>query len=134
MKNGWGLSTMIVFCSIIGICLIFSIVMYKSNVEEKLETNNLSNEEVIDKTYLGLEEDVALYSKEYFNSNEDDTVSIKKLIELGYMEPVYDLKNKTLKCSGYVVKTKVSEKYNYNTYLKCGDNYETAGYLESLDK
>lgn len=133
-KNGWGLSTMIMFCAVIGVCLIFSVVLYKSNVEKTIEKGD-DEATIVSKTYLGLEEDIALFSKEYFNSNEKkDVVTIKKLVELGYMSSVYDLKDSLLKCSGYVEKTSVDEKNSYKTFLKCGSNYETAGYLESLDE
>lgn len=133
MKNGWGLSTMIVFCGVIGVCLIFSIVMYKTNVEKEIDTSSNENYNIVNKTYLGLEEDVALLSKEYFESNDKDIVTIKKLVKLGYMESVYDLKDASLKCSGYVKVSKVNNKNNYQTYLKCGSNYETTGYMENLD-
>jgi len=133
MKNGWGLSTMIIFCSIIGVCLIFSIVMYKVNVENEIENSEDENYNIVHKTYLGLEEDVALLSKEYFESNDKDIVTINKLIKKGYMENVYDLKDSSIKCSGYVKRDIINEKYSYQTYLKCGDNYETTGYLNKLD-
>ena len=131
-KNGWGLSTMIIFCSIIAFCLIFSIVMYKLYIEPSIarKTEDKPKEyNIVNKTYIGLEEDVALFSKDYFKSNDKDLVTLKTLVEEGFMESIYDLKDKSIKCSGYVT----YKEHSYHTYLKCGNNYETSGYVKDLD-
>lgn len=139
MKNnhGWGLSTMILFCAVLALCLLFSIITYKTNIEGNISKDNESAEETYEKTYIGLEEDIALSAKEYFKENESDEkiVTLKELIKKENINQIYDLKNSITQCSGYVIRSIDSNlKETFDSYLKCGKNYETAGYLENLDE
>ena len=74
----------------------------------------------------------AIYGDEL---QEDDniTVTVKSLIRDKYIEPIHDIKDSKITCSGYVTFIKERNKVTYSPYLKCGSRYTTKGYLERLD-
>ena len=79
--------------------------------------------------------------KEYNNDiygaslQEEDnlTVTVKSLVRDNYLEPITDIKDESITCSGYVTFIKKGVNVTYSPYLKCGTKYTTKGYLERLD-
>lgn len=150
-NRGWGLSTMLIFCAILGIAIVFVAIMVdqnfgdgKSSSNKKPNTNqkpNTGGKPNTAGTYPELESMVVAatkkYQEKYYSKdlleNDNMVVSITSLIKEGYMKQIHDIKNTSISCSGYGTFIKINGNVEYHAYIKCGSNYETTGYLERLD-
>jgi prepilin-type N-terminal cleavage/methylation domain-containing protein len=57
-------------------------------------------------------------------------VLLTDLISNGYIKKIKNPADKAVYCDGYVVTTKIGEdKYTYDSYLKCGSDYQTTNYV-----
>ena len=82
--------------------------------------------------YDSLERQVVNAAERYFNDNYSDVsdtvvVTTTTLKAKGYLNPIYDNRNR--ECSGYAVMLKNK---NIVSYIKCGF-YKTAGYSENYE-
>ncbi|MCI8445434.1 MAG: hypothetical protein HFG15_03250 [Bacilli bacterium] len=86
--------------------------------------------------YASLEKQIAECSAPYFLSNsqegEVEVVTILTLVQNQYFAAVQALDDPDILCTGYVEHHK--QNGTYQTYLKCEDEYETAGYDVLKDK
>lgn len=154
-NKGWGLQELLVG---IGILLFFLLLIvslinqnfkrlsetmgnnHNSSVEQKRPVQNEEKEEGYT-SYKEIENAMKKAAREYnatiygedLQEGDNITVTLKSLIRDKYMEPVYDIKNSKVTCSGYVTFIKERNKVTYSPYLKCGSRYTTKGYLERLD-
>lgn len=139
-KNGWGLTTLIIFISIFTICLIFSAFLITRSVKKLNDANTRDNVNVVDTEdvnnfYTGLETSVIDAAKEYSRENpsildkEEFVLKVSSLIESGYLNSLDDESGNM--CSGYVIIENISDT-TYTSYIKC-DEYETNGYEVSKD-
>ena len=151
-NNGWGLSSMIAFSSIIIIALLvatFFVISLYSQMDKSLKEYQDSykqeyveeeepKEEEPDNTssvsiYLDYEEalrDAALaYARacNCFTGAEFVRVEYVELLELCYMIPMLDKDGSS--CSGYVDVYPQDDEYITDSYIKC-NNYITEGYNE----
>jgi len=116
-----------------------SSVIKKEEVEEDKETEKEEpkEEEKDDKDYLDYLDIMVDASKKYIEKNYKDDyanadhlkLSTKMLINNDYMERIVDPNNSSLECVGYIAVENVNNELIYEPYLKCGDNYETEGFI-----
>lgn len=154
-NRGWGLQELLVGIGILLFCLLLIVSLINRNFRRLSEsmgnnsTNNsteqkrpVQNEEKEEYTsYKDIETAMKKAAREYNAAiygedlQEDDniTVTLKSLIRDNYIEPVHDIKDSKVTCSGYVTFIKERNKVTYSPYLKCGSRYTTKGYLERLD-
>lgn len=144
-NHGWGSREMIIYSSILLFFFLLAVVMIKyfyrelvfvdSSPVEKVE-NNVENKQpvVFDVSYYeryeGTMKNAAI---DYWETtvNMDNvtytSISIEQLVELGYLEYLYDMKTDKV-CNGYVNISKDNNgDLDVQSYLKC-DNYMTTGY------
>ena len=145
-KHGWGLSSELIFILIFIICLIIAVIGLKefSLMEEfnpNYYSNTNTNNDSINKEYNYQELEVRLKNStiDYINDvyNNDlglDTLIIQSslLREMGYLNNYSDENDKY--CSGYCeVYLNENNEIIYEPYVKCGDYYESKGYVERKD-
>lgn len=153
-NNGWGLKVMIVWICVLGVALFIStsIAVEKLNLKitgnETIDTsidNNIKEEATskvdnktdYNKEYQKIEENMKKATNNYIldmQYTEVDANHLKldlaSLESNGYIDVVYDLKDSTIKCTGYVNVGYVDDKFNYSPFLKCGENYKTKGFVQ----
>ena len=145
-KHGWGLSSELIFILIFIVCLIIAVIGLKefSLMEEfnpNYYSNTNTNNDSINKEYNYQELEVRLKNStiDYINDvyNNDlglDTLIIQSslLREMGYLNNYSDEDDKY--CSGYCeVYLNENNEIIYEPYVKCGDYYESKGYVERKD-
>ncbi len=145
-KHGWGLSSELIFILIFIICLIIAVIGLKefSLMEEfnpNYYSNTNTNNDSINKEYNYQELEVRLKNStiDYINDvyNNDlglDTLIIQSslLRKMGYLSNYSDEDDKY--CSGYCeVYLNENNEIIYEPYVKCGDYYESKGYVERKD-
>ena len=153
-NRGWGFSAFLVLCAILGGALIFAVYIgvNKLNIpiENREDTNKteetVKNEEPkkeepkeeIDYSsqYKKLEKTIANAAKLYIidtNRNNETSehliITLKSLEEKDYILPVYDIKDRNIKCIGYV-SVGLDKELTYTSYIKCGSNYVTDNFTE----
>jgi len=153
-NKGWGLQELLVGIGVLLFCLLLIVSLINRNFRRLSEsmgnnsTNNsteqkrpIQNEEKEYTSYRDIETAMKKAAREYNEAiygdelQEDDniTVTVKSLIRDKYIEPIHDIKDSKVTCSGYVTFIKEKNKVTYSPYLKCGSRYTTKGYLERLD-
>ncbi len=153
-NHGWGLRAMLALVCILGVALYISATIatkkLKLNIIDEeiidtssntngLEENVTSKEEKIDylKEYHIIEEKMAQATNKYVDDIYKDK-SLANYVKLklsileanNYIEEVYDLKDDSIKCVGYVSISYENDKFNYIPFLRCGTNYETEGFID----
>ena len=137
MNNyGFGLREFLGFLTCILIALFIAMVMYHKNFGELFDSS------VSSQSYQDIEKDLAnvaiIYTDNYYykvlENGDSDYVTIKTLKEEKIITKVTDLKDHKLECSGYIHFYKENSKTIYDPYIKCGDNYQTAGYNKDYDE
>lgn len=107
--------------------------------EEEEEKEKELHEETSNNSNLNYQETEELlrsaamdYVKEFYNDGSVSEVIIKAsdLQKEALISGIYDYKEPTKECKGYVIYRK--EGNTYNAYLKCDSNYVTAGFNENL--
>ena len=92
-------------------------------------------------TYQEIETDIIEAVKKYqaniygaeLLEGDKISVTITALVRENYLNEITDIKDKKTKCSGYATFIKENNNIDYKAYLKCGNNYQTEGYLSRLD-
>lgn len=140
-NKGWGLSTMMVLCGIIGFALIVSAVIYQNAFHDEILPSqpDSNNNGVVTTSYKEMEtklvESAIKYTEKYYpNLKENDTiyVSVKQLQVEKLLEELVDSRSNV--CSGYISFQNTNGNILYKPYLKCGTAYTTDGYNKSFDK
>ena len=54
-------------------------------------------------------------------------ITTKILKENNYISDLYDTNHEL--CTGYIIYSKQDDGYSYNPYIKCGNIYQTKGYI-----
>lgn len=159
-NKGWEMSDMLWFLVVFGIALMVVAILYVTNFknignesdnnlnkgnievtkptlapkEEKEETNDDSTKaEFTYEEAIDLLKSAAIdYVKEFHSDSSVSEVIIKSsdLERESLIPEIYDYKEPSNKCKGYVVYK--SEGNDYQVYLRCGNNYVTAGYDDNL--
>jgi len=126
-NNGWGIKAMLLLTSVLVFffCLsIYFIYILYNSLDLSL---GLNDEYINNESYAYYEENMIEAAEEYIGDIElalDNNViiSLETLIELDYIDEIYDIDTNN-KCDGYIdVKNK-----KLKSYISC-DNYETKGY------
>lgn len=140
--NGWSLTSMIIFCSILLVGFFASMVIARKNFKDlfdDVETIDLSNsidnvilnsahddkvEEDID--YSVYENEIKSAAKAYIKDKNDDSkiISIDNLIKYNYIKEIHDPKQYESICKGYII----HNNSKYYPYLRCIGSYATEGY------
>ncbi len=154
-NKGWGLQELLVGIGVLLFCLLLIVSLINRNfrrLSESMGNNSTNNstdqkrpvqneEEKEYKSYKDIEAamekaasayNATIYGDE-LQEGDNITVTIKSLIRDKYIEPIHDIKDSKVTCSGYVTFIKERNKVTYSPYLKCGSRYKTKGYLERLD-
>lgn len=140
-NGGWGLRAMLVMCFILALAIVISATIISQNFGELLPDGNEDINENYNskaKTYSAYESDIRVAGKKYifekYNTVDDIggiVVTVNKLVSTGYMDEIVDINYN--KCSGYLYVSQSGIVYNYDAYIKCGDDYQTPGYNKVLD-
>ena len=134
-KNGWGLRVELAFILLFVICIIISTIgLYRMGLlgsgENAYIDLGAGSRGLANYDYTLLENTVSNAAKNYYYdkypSGAYDTViiSVDTLKRTGYMNPIYDSRNR--ECSGY---SKVLNNGTIVSYIKCSA-YKTTGYSE----
>lgn len=124
-NEGWGLSSMIAYTSIILIALLvatFYVIALYSNLDENLYSSNNSFHEDEEK----LKNSAIKYIKSRTNDDGSYTITYDVLRNNDYIEKITDSKTNN-ECDGYVKVGVKDNNYEAKSYLKC-DSYVTEGY------
>lgn len=137
-QKGFGLKEFVIAVAIIFICFFIVMSLTKDVINEE---NNTQTEEATETTYEDLTKKLKnaaeRYQNDNYSGNIDNTetwiLSYSMLKAEGYLEEIYDISDSSLECSGYVVFVQDGMTITYTPYLKCGSNYITDGYDDTLD-
>lgn len=125
-NKGWGLSSMIVYTSIILVALLvatFYVIALYSDIDRNLYGNrNNSFYEYEEK----LKNSAVKYMKSRTNEDGQYTITYDVLRNSDYIERITDNKTSN-ECDGYVKIDIKDSNYDAKSYLKC-DSYITEGY------
>ena len=145
-KHGWGLASELIFILIFVVCLVIAILGLRqfSLLEEfnpNYYSNTNTNNDAIEKEFNYQELEVRLknstidYVRDVYNNQLGlDTLIIQATLlrENGYLHNYSDEDDKY--CSGYCeVYLDENNEIVYEPYVKCGDFYESKGYVERKD-
>lgn len=138
-ENGWGLTEMLAFCTILLIGFFASTVVAKKNFGEFFEDNVKLEDSVsdikenkskdttpeVEVDYSKLEESLKDAAVEYNKDNkEKKLITLKTLIANNNIKEIHDPKDYSNMCNGYVI----YEEGEYKPYLRCIGNYATEQY------
>lgn len=145
-KHGWGLKNELIFILIFIICLIVAALGLKQlsttkefNPNYYNNTNTSNGDTQIEYNYKNLEiklkNSTINYVRDVYNNDLGlDTLIIQAnlLRQKGYLNNYIDEDNKY--CSGYCeVYLDENNEIIYEPYVKCGEFYESKGYMERKD-
>lgn len=157
-NRGWGLQELVIGIGILFFCLLLIVSLINRNFKQ-LEANlngssgtsqsngsTTQNRPVEEEkenytSYKSIEKAMTEAAKEYnadiygadLQEGDKLTVTLNSLVRDNYLEKIYDIKDESIVCSGYVTFIKDGSNVTYSPYLKCGSKYTTKGYLERLD-
>lgn len=160
-NKGWEMADMLWILAAFGIALIVVAILYiqnfgdLSNSSKKASTSSdvqvtsptmakeeeKEPEETSEKTNLSYQEIEELlrsaaidYVKQFYNDQSVSEVIIKAsdLEKEAMLSGIYDYNDPTSSCEGYV--RYKQEGNTYEPYLRCGNNYITAGFNDNLVK
>lgn len=143
-NRGWGYRDMIVYSSIIIICLVI-VVVFSKIVHDNIETSpyeeqNKKVDEVEEvqtfsnSSYYEVEKEmqnatfIYLQKYDYDKGDQMRKIALDTLIGFGYISLVRDFEDGS-ECKGYVTIHTTNQVYTVNPYLKC-THYVTKGYEE----
>ena len=152
-NQGWGLRVMLGFCGILALCIIIVAVTINNNFKSfwsgsPIITNNNNNKpgknyipEEDQSGYHKIEGDMIKSAQRYIQKYYPDgspngtrlTVTVRSLQDEALIGKLTDPINSNIICSGYVNVIEDKSMESYEPYLKCGERYETSGYLNRLD-
>lgn len=122
MKKGFTLIELLAVIVILAIVALIATPLILNVIDDAKEAVYHDNEQMMEKaaqTYLILNE-TELPS----NINETVKIELEELQNKKLIGKIKDVKDSNSNCDGYVLVRKVSKlDYDYQTYLKCGDNY-----------
>lgn len=148
-KNGWGISTEIIFIVIFMLFLLVAIYginkiglldpSAKANLESEV-IKHKKTENGKDTTYEDIEETLKQSAKEYVKANYKSlgidvlVITSNSLINNGYIskDELTDPDRILKLCSGYVEVEKVGKKAAYSPFISCS-KYHTDGYIKRKD-
>lgn len=139
-NHGWGLSTMLILCAIIGFALIVSAIIYDRAFDENLLPNsNIKKDPEQVESHDVLENNVIEAAQKYVDKYYQNMpagskvyVSVKQLQVEKFLNELVDEKN--IICSGYASFESINSGVEYKAYIKCGNEYVSKGYESSFDK
>jgi len=108
-----------------------------SKDEEKEEDTDKKEDTEVDDSYEDFLDTMVEASKKYIKAEYNNDyanadhlkLSTKMLINNNYMDRMVDPYNSSLECVGYIAVDYVNNELIYEPYLKCGDAYETEGFI-----
>jgi prepilin-type N-terminal cleavage/methylation domain-containing protein len=130
-NKGFTLIELLAVIVVLAIVLIIAVPAIGRVIENSRRQAYLNNEKMMEKAARSyMIKNLTLLPKEIGDKN---TVLLSDLVKANVIENIKDPKDKDNNCDGYVEIKKVSDdKYNYNPYLKCGENYETVGLIDGI--
>lgn len=135
-QNGWGIREVLMFVCVLSLALLVTMVMYNKTFGQLFSDSSSSKS-----SYSSLEGELKDAGRTYtdnfyykvLESGDDDYVTSDELIDKNIIKPLKDPNNGRISCQGYVHFYKKDSVTVYDSYLKCGDAYETKGYDASRD-
>lgn len=127
-KNGFTLIELFAVIIVIAVIALITTPVVISVIKSSKDEIYKNNESIISKAanrYLSSNISLVPKDKSYAN-----IISLSTLVSKGYVKAVSDPSGGT--CDGYVTITKKDSGYDQTTFLKCGTNYETTGYLSTM--
>lgn len=128
-RKGFTLMELLAVIVILGIVFVIALPTISNVITNTKEKVYISNEQMLTNAAKN-----HLYSEHStFSEQIGQTITIKlsELQEKDILNTIIDPNDSDIECNGYVkVENIDGNKYNYNSYLKCGDNYITEGYVD----
>ena len=137
-EEGWGLKEVLIFIVIVFLCIFISMTVYNKTFGDLFGSGDNYKDETYEDIEAELENTAKTYTDNYYNkvleNGDEGIVTIRDMQGEGLLTAVKDINNNSINCSGYVEFKTTNSKTKYTTYLKCGDNYQTKGYIEKYDE
>ena len=137
-KNGWGLRVELVIILLFLICLAMACIglnkfgLLGDNNDPIIKEPTTEN---IKLYYERLEDKLRVATREYYNAKYNDNnediviINLTTLYNSGYISKLYDKNNK--ECNGYSKVINSGDSSTIISYIRCENNYVTAGYERS---
>ncbi len=140
-QNGWGLRDMLVFLGVICIAILITMFLYNRTFKELFDTTG-GITDIENETYADMETELErtahAYTDNYYGKiledGDEDNITLRQMQEENLITVVKDIEDDKIICSGYVHFKTANGKTRYDSYIKCGDNYQTPGYREKYDE
>ncbi|MBE6144959.1 MAG: hypothetical protein E7169_05235 [Firmicutes bacterium] len=141
-NGGWGLRVMIALCAVLVGALLIVVILISTGFFGLVKTNNKGGSQIDEsRTYNSMELQMINASKKYikkFYNNELEEndplyIRVSSLQNEKLMDTLYDVKDSSIECSGYVKVIKINKETKYESYMKCGSNYTSEGYTARFD-
>ena len=127
MKKGFTLVELLAVIVILAVILVIAIPQVLKAVDNSRTKAYIKNEQMVAnvaKTYLASNS-----GKAPSEIGETLFIDLGDLQEENLIGQIIDVRNKHTMCTGYVAITKIDiNDYDYQTFINCGDNYQTEGY------
>ncbi|MDD3821907.1 MAG: prepilin-type N-terminal cleavage/methylation domain-containing protein [Bacilli bacterium] len=128
-RTGFTLIELLAVIVIIGIIMLIAVPAIVKIIGETEDKVFITNETLLQKAG----ESYFLANKQLLpkNVNDQSTVYLVDLVAEGLLKKIKNPVNEEEFCDGYVIVERMSEGpiFEYKSYLKCGDDYMTEGYI-----
>ncbi len=135
-QKGFGLKEFIIIISVIFVSMLIALSLTQTLVDNDASTKTIDEKTTYQDLENKLEKAAERYQNDTYSSKAGEVekwaLSYSMLKDKGYLEPIYDLKDKKIECNGYVEFLQDGIQISYKPYLKCGNNYKTKGYDGNL--
>lgn len=122
-RNAFTLIELIAVIMILGAIIAIAIPSVRKAI-----SNSYSKTYELDlKALKSAAKDYVINNSIRLDNNGQIFINITQMVNENYIEEVKDPQTKEI-CEGYVRVTMVSDEYNYDPYLKCGENYISDNY------
>ncbi len=132
MKKGFTLIELIAVVVILGIILVIAVPRITDVINNARESGYQANERIMvnaARNYLVIND-----TKNPSEISNMSIITIDDLQDSEFIGSINDGGNSSIECNGYVVITLVeANNYEYEPYLKCGNNYQTEGYGNHIE-
>lgn len=125
MKKGFTLIELLAVIVILAIILAVAVPSIGSMVNNVKMSAYQSNEKKLEKlasTYIFLN------GNSYPTTGSRIIITLNDLKDANLIENLRDVQNDEIECDAYVEVSKTLSAFKYDSYLKCGENYQTIGY------
>lgn len=134
-EYGFGIKESMIFIITIFVCMFVVTFIYNRTFVEIF-----SGEKA--KSYGEIENRLVHAGKVYtdnfyykvLENGDNGYVPLYVLKDDDIVNDIYDIRDSSVLCNGYVSFSRKDDKTSYKSYIRCGDNYKTNGYNKRYEK